>query len=135
MIRVLLCLTSIVLLSACNRNETNLNTASNDNGADSIGTHKQGQIIAKEIQYEAEGVTMNGYLAYSDGSKNKRAGILILHEWWGHTEYVRQRADMLAELGYVALAVDMYGEGKTASHPDDAGKFAAMVMQNLDRSH
>jgi dienelactone hydrolase len=56
--------------------------------------------------------------------------VLVVHEWWGHNEYARKRATMLAELGYVALAVDMYGDGKTAGHPDDAGKFAGEVMKN-----
>jgi dienelactone hydrolase len=56
----------------------------------------------------------------------------VVHEWWGHNEYARKRARMLAELGYTALAVDMFGNGKQADHPDDALKFATEVMQNLD---
>lgn len=58
----------------------------------------------------------------------------MIHEWWGHNEYTRQRADMLVELGFVALAVDMYGDGKQAQHPDDAGKFSSQVMGNLDEA-
>ena len=54
-----------------------------------------------------------------------------MHEWWGHNEYARKRATMLAELGYTVLAVDMYGEGKLAAHPDEAGKFMKEVMQNM----
>ena len=54
----------------------------------------------------------------------------MVHEWWGHNEYARKRAHMLAELGYTALAVDMYGDGKTADHPDDAGKFSNAVGGN-----
>ena len=56
---------------------------------------------------------------------------MIVHEWWGHNDYVRERANMLAELGYTAIAVDMYGDGKQADHPDDAGKFAMGVLTNL----
>ncbi|MEM7296810.1 MAG: dienelactone hydrolase family protein, partial [Bacteroidota bacterium] len=52
--------------------------------------------------------------------------------WWGHNEYSRMRADMLADLGYVALAVDMYGDGKQAEHPNDAGQFAGAVLGNFD---
>jgi dienelactone hydrolase len=63
--------------------------------------------------------------------QGKRPGILVVHEWWGHNDYARKRARQLAELGYIALAVDMYGDGKTADHPDDAGKFAAAVRNNL----
>ncbi|MCA1804860.1 MAG: dienelactone hydrolase family protein [Xanthomonadaceae bacterium] len=49
-----------------------------------------------------------------------RLMLLVVHEWWGHNDYARKRAEMLAELGYTALALDMYGDGKVADHPDDA---------------
>ena len=90
-----------------------------------------GAIVGEPVSYEAEGLTMKGYLAYNDSIAGKRPGILVVHEWWGHNEYTKQRAAMLAELGYTALALDMYGEGKVAAHPDDAGKFAAEVRQNM----
>lgn len=89
------------------------------------------EIVGKEIAYRADGVSFRGYLAYDDAIKGKRPGVLVVHEWWGHNPYARKRARMLAELGYVALAVDMYGEGKQASHPEDASKFSSAVMQNL----
>jgi len=53
--------------------------------------------------------------------------VLVVPEWWGQNSYVRKRAHMLAQLSYTALALDMYGEGMTAQHPDDAGKFASEV--------
>ncbi len=89
-------------------------------------------ITGREITYKTDSTTMQGYLAYDESKEGTRPGILVVHEWWGHNDYARRRAKMLAELGYVALAVDMYGEGKTASHPDDAGKFAMSVMSNID---
>ena len=89
-------------------------------------------VKTEEVSYSASGVTMKGYLAYDDKTKDKRPGVLVVHEWWGHNEYARKRARMLAELGYTALAVDMYGEGKQANHPQDAGKFAGEVMQNQE---
>ncbi len=88
----------------------------------------------EEVSYTANGVTMKGYLAYDDAIKGKRPGVLVVHEWWGHNDYSRKRADMLAELGYTALAVDMYGDGKQASHPQDAGKYAGEVMQNMENA-
>lgn len=90
------------------------------------------KVVGKEVDYTAGGVTLKGYVAYDSGMKGKTPGILIVHEWWGLNEYVRNRARMLAKLGYTALAVDMYGEGKTAAHPDDAGKFASAVMQHFN---
>lgn len=89
-------------------------------------------VVGKEVEYQANGVTMKGYLAYDDARKGKRPGVLVVHEWWGHNEYARKRARMLAELGYTALAVDMYGDGKTAAHPKDAGAFAGEVKKNMD---
>jgi dienelactone hydrolase len=88
-------------------------------------------VVGKQVEYTAESVALKGYLAYDDRFTGKRPGILLVHEWWGLNDYARKRADMLAELGYVALAVDMYGEGKTADHPDDAGRFAGETMKNM----
>ncbi len=89
------------------------------------------KVIGKTVEYSSQGVTMKGYLAYDDAVKGERPGVLVVHEWWGLNDYARRRADMLAQLGYAALALDMYGEGKTATHPDDAGKFASEVMKNF----
>ena len=89
-------------------------------------------IVGKEISYNGGGVQMKGYLAYDGDITGKRPGVLVVHEWWGLNDYARKRARMLAGLGYVALAVDMYGNGETATHPNDAGKFAGEVMQHMD---
>ena len=90
------------------------------------------RVEGKDVQYSAEGVVLKGYLAYDAKVKGKRPGVLVVHEWWGLNDYARKRADMLAEMGYVALAVDMYGDGKQAMHPDDAGKFSSELMKNFD---
>lgn len=91
------------------------------------------QVTAEELTYSAGDTTqLKGFIANDINKEGKKPGILVIHEWWGHNEYVRKRAEMLAELGYVALAVDMYGDGKQANHPDDAGKFAMSVMSNMD---
>jgi dienelactone hydrolase len=88
-------------------------------------------VEGKEVQYSAGGMVMKGYLAFDRNIKGKRPGVLVVHEWWGLNDYARKRANMLAELGYTALAVDMYGGGKTASHPDDAQKFSSAVMHDF----
>ncbi len=84
-----------------------------------------------EVTYASDSTQMKGYLVYDENIKTKRPGVIVIHEWWGHNDYVRERADMLAELGYTAIAIDMYGDGKQAGHPKDAGKFAMSVMTNL----
>jgi dienelactone hydrolase len=87
-------------------------------------------IETKEVTYSEGGTTLKGFLAWDDAISGKRPGILVVHEWWGLNDYARSRAKQLAELGYTALAVDMYGDGKTAEHPKDAGVFAASVMKD-----
>jgi len=90
------------------------------------------EIEGSELIYTSDTLKMKGYLAYDRNRKGTRPGILVVHEWWGHNDYVRERSNMLAGLGYTALAVDMYGDGKQANHPEDAGKFASAVMSNFE---
>ena len=91
----------------------------------------QADVITKTIDYSDGDIKMKGYLAYDDSIKGKRPGIIVVHEWWGHNDYAKRRARMLAKLGYRALALDMYGNGKNASHPKDAGKFSGAVKANM----
>jgi len=86
------------------------------------------ELQTQEVNYRVDRVNLKGYLAYDTDFQGKRPGVLVVHEWWGHNDYVRRRAEMLAKLGYVAFALDMYGDGKTAGHPDDAKKFVQEVM-------
>ncbi len=90
------------------------------------------KIKGMNVEYNAQNVVMKGYLAYDENIEGRRPGVLVVHEWWGINDYARKRARMLGELGYTALAVDMYGEGKQAMHPDDAGKFSSELMKNFD---
>ncbi len=87
-------------------------------------------IRVEPVEYKQGDTTLRGQLAYDDAAKGKRPGVLVVHEWWGLNEYVKSRAKMLAEAGYVALAVDMFGDGKTTEHPEEAGAWATAVRQN-----
>ena len=91
----------------------------------------QAEIVTKEIDYRHDDTVMKGMLAYDSALQGKRPGVLIVHEWWGHNKHARDRAEMLAKEGYAAFAIDMYGDGQTADHPKDAGKFASAVGGNL----
>lgn len=97
----------------------------------SVASVVQAKIITKNVNYSDNGTTMKGYLAFDDSVKGKRPGVLVVHEWWGHNDYARKRARMLAKMGYTAFALDMYGDGKTASHPKEAGSFAGAIRSNL----
>jgi dienelactone hydrolase len=90
-------------------------------------------VVGKSTSYEVDGETMKGFIAYDDSITGSRPGVIVVHEWWGHNEYARKRAKMLAELGYTAIALDMYGEGRQASHPKDAGKMAGEIRNNKDK--
>lgn len=96
------------------------------------GMNQNSFLVTKEVDYTVDGTSLKGFLAYDSSNSGKRPGVIVVHEWWGLNQYTRDRAEMLAKLGYVALALDMYGNGKTAEHPDDAGKFAMAVMQKMD---
>lgn len=89
------------------------------------------EIRGQEVSYSDGQITLKGYIAYDDAIPGKRPGVLVVHEWWGHNDYARSRARQLAAMGYTALAVDMYGDGKTASHPSEAGAFAGEIRRNL----
>ncbi len=89
------------------------------------------ELEAEEVEYSTDSINMKGYLVHNKNMVEKRPGIIVIHEWWGHNDYVRERADMLAQLGYTAMAIDMYGDGKQAAHPEDAGKFSGVVSNNV----
>lgn len=89
-------------------------------------------IVGEEITYETDSTLMRGYLAHNSAIDEEKPGIIVVHEWWGHDDFARKKAEKLAELGYVALAVDMYGQGKIANHPEEAMAFSSKVMKNFD---
>jgi dienelactone hydrolase len=97
-------------------------------------TSPASNIVGQVVTYQSGETPLVGYLAYDASSTERRPGILVVHEWWGPTEYVRTRARQLAELGYVALAVDMYGNGKTVTEPSEAQALSSDVFANLDQA-
>jgi len=95
---------------------------------------KPADVRGEEFRYRAGKKEFVGYLAYDAAREGKRPGILVVHEWWGHGAYARKRARMLAEMGYTAMALDMYGGGKTANHPKAAGEMAGAVSKNMNEA-
>jgi dienelactone hydrolase len=87
-------------------------------------------IKEEKVTYQVDSTQFDGYVAYDANVQGKRPAILVLPEWWGLTEYPRKRAKELAALGYVAMAMDFYGNGKIAPNPDSAGKWATPFYQN-----
>lgn len=86
------------------------------------------------VALNADGTDMQCYLAYDANNDARRPGVLVIHEWWGLNDYIRRRANMLAEQGYTALAVDMYGGGEVADNPDDAGRLMNGVLGDFSQA-
>lgn len=83
--------------------------------ANIINTYSQekvGNIVSKSIQYTVDNKTFIGTLAYDKNETTKRPGIIVVHEWQGINDYAKKRAVDLANEGYIAFALDMYGDGK-----------------------
>ena len=85
------------------------------------------QTKSEVVQYKQGDARLQGYLAHDTSLKGRRPGVLVVHDWFGLSDYAKMRADQLAGLGYVAFAADVYGEGKQLSNNQDAsaeaGKF------------
>ena len=90
------------------------------------------EVVAQEVEYRHDGDILRGYLAYDDTVEGTRPGIVVVHDWMGPGEYSDLRVRMLAELGYVAFAVDMYGLGNYPADPGEAGKIAGMFKNHRD---
>lgn len=96
-------------------------------------TH-EANVVGQSVTYEVNGTPFVSYVAYDAGRTGRRPGILVVPEWWGQNEYARTRARQLAAAGYVAIAVDMYGEGKVTTDPNQAQQWASAVYGNLDQA-
>jgi dienelactone hydrolase len=88
------------------------------------------KIKEENVTYNAEGITLKGFVAYDEGIKGKRPAVLVVPEWWGLNDYIKGRAKQLASLGYIAMAVDVFGNGKIATNPTEAQELATPFYQN-----
>jgi dienelactone hydrolase len=96
-----------------------------------LASAAQAAVQTKAVTYQHEGVTLKGHLCWDDAVTGKRPGVIVVHEFWGLNDYAKKRAEMLAQLGYAAMAVDMYGDGKATSHSKEASEMAGTVRANL----
>jgi dienelactone hydrolase len=110
---------SIVFIS-CNSNQTK---------TDKSQVIKN-QIKTEIVLYHNDSSNYSGYIAYDSSTKKSRPVVFIIHEWWGQNDYVKRRANQLAELGYLAMAIDLYGVNKTAKTVEEAASFSKSFYQN-----
>ncbi len=100
-------------------------------GLFALATAASAEVRFRNVDYQQDGVSFQGYLAWDDSVEGKRPGVLVVHEWWGLNDYVRERARQLAEMGYVAFAVDMYGSEKVTTHPAQAQEWMTQIVSNV----
>jgi dienelactone hydrolase len=81
----------------------------------------QAEIKTETVEYKDGDTTLEGYLAYDTAVAGKRPAVLVVHQWKGLTDYEKKRCEMLAKLGYVAFAVDIYGKGIRPTTVQEAG--------------
>ena len=115
-------LCAILMLSACHTGKAPESSAS-----------AAAQVTTRVVEYSSGSTPLRGFLAYPAGDA-KRPAVLVVHEWWGLNDYVRKRTEQLAAEGYVAFAIDMFGGGKTTTHPEQAKEFMMAAISDLDEA-
>lgn len=90
------------------------------------------EIQAGKFEYQVGDESHIGYLALNTEQTGRRPAIFVIHEWWGINDYIQRRVRQLAELGYVAFAVDMYGGGRTAANPEEAAALMNGVLGDME---
>jgi dienelactone hydrolase len=96
----------------------------------SLCSHVMGAIKTQAVEYKIGDTVFEGLLAWEDATNSKRPAVIVVHEWWGNNDYPRKRAEMLAQLGYVGFAIDMYGKGKLTEDPKVAGEWSTAVRND-----
>ena len=110
----------IILLSSCNSNDKKKEAEM-----------KEPKLKEENISYNIDDtLKMDGYIVYDENIEGKRPAVLVVHEWWGLNDYPKMRARELAKLGYIAMAVDLYGNGRRADNPADAGNLSTPFYQD-----
>ncbi len=133
---LLLLFISANVLSSCgntttsgktNSPDSTVNTKLTDSTTKTMSTHN---IKEEAVTYTIGGTTFKSFVTYDEASSKQLPIVLVVPEWWGLTEYPRMRAKLLASMGYLAVAVDMYGDGMIAANPGDAQKAATPFYTN-----
>ena len=87
-------------------------------------------IHTETVEYKQGDTTLEGFVAYDDAIQGARPGVLVVHQWMGLTDYEKKRAEMLAQLGYIAFCADIYGKGVRAANTQEAGTLAGKYKGN-----
>jgi len=115
------------LLTACNNSAPQQESSAPV--ADSMAAMKE-----ETISFASDSANLRAFVVYNDSVKGRRPAVLVIPEWWGLNDYPRMRARELAKLGYVAMALDVYGDGKVADNPDSASKYAGPFYMHPEKA-
>ena len=122
----------LLLFSAsCNNSQSNKNETINT--TDST-TSQRSSIKEDSVNITIDGKNYTGFVAYNESENGNRPGIIVVPEWWGLNDYIRSRTRQLAELGYIAMAIDMYGEGRLAPDPATAQQLASVYYNDPQKT-
>ena len=91
---------------------------------------KEPRLKEQTVTYHLGSTTRNNFVVYDENIEGKRPMVFVIHEWWGLNDYVKMRARELAKLGYIAMAIDMYGDGKMGTDPKIAGELSGPYYTN-----
>jgi dienelactone hydrolase len=116
-------LVGIVVLSSCKLSDKKKET-----------DMKAPDLKEQMVSYTLDSSTMNNFVVYDGNLEGKRPVVLVIHEWWGLNDYVNMRARELAKLGYIAMAVDMYGDGKMGNDPKEAESLATPFYMKPEKA-
>lgn len=106
-------LAAIALFTSCNNDDKKMDTPM-----------KEPKLKEETVSYKFDSSNRNNFVVYDENIEGKRPAVLVIHEWWGLNEYAKMRARELAKLGYIAMAVDVYGDDKMGEDPAAAEKLA-----------
>jgi len=120
-------LTCVIFLSSCSGNEKE-----SDKTETTPSETKTPNLKDETVSYKIDTLNMRSYVVYDENMEGKRPAILVVHEWWGLNDYTKRRARMLAEMGYIAMAVDMYGNGRMGNDPGAAQALAMPFYMHPD---
>lgn len=119
-----------IVATSCNNQASHTETSGKDSATTTATATAAVNIKEDSVSYTLDGKNYIAFVDYDVSKEGTRPAILVVHEWWGLTDYPRSRAKQLAELGYIAMAVDMYGDGKIGNDPKSAEALATPYYKN-----
>ena len=90
------------------------------------------EVVTETLEYQDGETTLQAYVATDTATQGARPGVLVCHAWWGQGDYARKRARMLAEMGYTAVVLDMYGKDVYTQDPQQAKQLAGQFYNDRE---